>query len=567
MPPKWLVALILVPILAIVALIAVNGPTGPQSAVGFIVPTPPPAGVLVLVNTPSDLEDPGNGTCSLRAAIEATNINGHAFNCDATGSQAGATDGIIFNIGTGTPTINISTSLPTITDKLAIDGHSPGAADKVELHGPGPGTFDITGLWIYGAGAAGSSIRNLVINNFGDGTGIHLDTTTNITIAGNYIGTNSAGTAAVANATGISLATVSAQIGGLNGLTLGGPCTGDCNLISGNGVGISFSSLASGVIEGNFIGTDVTGMSAIGNGDGILPQGSSPTIGGMAAGAGNLISGNKNGINVQKAAPVVQGNLIGTNVSGTGAIPNVTTGILVNLPNAQGSYPFTIGGSAAGAGNVISGNTGAGIELLQADRITIQGNFIGTQLDGTSALPNGNAGVLLSSSTHLNVMGGPDPGQGNIIAFNGSAGVIVGINNYWNEIRGNSIHDNSGKGISLSDDQTHTTSTPAITGVVPVHGTACANCTIDVYSDADGQGKVYEGTVTADGAGNWTFSGSPAGPNVTATATSTTNSTSEFSAPMTLPATPTPIPSPTPSPTTTATPTPTPSPTPTITLT
>jgi len=98
-----------------------------------------------------------------------------------------------------------------------------------------------------------------------------------------------------------------------------------------------------------------------------------------------------------------------------------------------------------------------------------------------------------------------------------------------------------------------------------VMGTACANCTIDIYSDDADEGRVYEGSTTANGIGNWSFSRSLEGPNVTATATDADGNTSEFSAPVAVPdptPTATPTPTPTPSPTPTRSPTATPTPTP-----
>jgi hypothetical protein len=554
--------------LLLLALAALFVVASPARAIICVI-CPPPFGVALVVDTTVYPGVNGDGKCSLDEAINAANGNSNAdassTSCDANASQAGATDGISFTAGV--TTINITSTPPAITTPIAING----GASRVELHGPGTSA---NGLYVTTAASAGSSIRNLVINGFG--MGIYLDHTSGITIAGNYIGTNRAGSAAVPNGQGIYAYYGIAQVGGLNGLTPGGPCAGDCNLISGNtGDGIHIHEFGGGLIEGNFAGTDVTGTSALGNGgSGIHISYDSPvTIGGTASGAGNLTSGNTFGIEVEQSAPVIQGNFIGANVNGNGAIPNTTTGIYVHQGNH--SYPFTIGGLTAGAGNVISGNTHDGVALFTADRVAVYGNLIGTQVDGTTPLPNGGGGVALSSSTHSNVIGGTGAGQANVVAFNGLAGVgVFACCDYYNQVRGNSIHENTGKGIFLADDQNHTTSTPAITGVNPIHGTACANCTIDVYSDADGQGKVYEGTVTADGAGNWTFSGSPAGPNVTATATSASLSTSEFSAPYTLPATPSPTPTSTPTSTATATgsSTPTPSgqtasPTPTTTAT
>lgn len=192
-------------------------------------------------------------------------------------------------------------------------------------------------------------------------------------------------------------------------------------------------------------------------------------------------------------------------LSRTPRLEYISTSIL-NLYNLQKlQFPFAIGGAAAGEGNVISGNTGDGIALISADRVTMQGNFIGTQPDGSSPLPNGGAGVRLYSSTHNNVVGGINPGEGNIVAFNAVNGVVVGINNYYNQIRGNSIHDNTGKGISEPDSQVGHAFLPSITGVNSVNGTACANCTVDVYSDGSDEGRVFEGSTTANGAGNWTY--------------------------------------------------------------
>jgi CSLREA domain-containing protein len=153
-------------ILAIVTLIAVNGPAGPQSAEGFLhPPTPPPAGVNVIVNTTSDLEDPLDGTCSLRAAIYATNTNGHAGNCDAFASLLGATDTITFNIGTGTPVIDIGSTgepLPPITNKLTIDGSNSG----------NPVTISGNGLYQVFYAQADINISNLsIVKGVGHGGG------------------------------------------------------------------------------------------------------------------------------------------------------------------------------------------------------------------------------------------------------------------------------------------------------------------------------------------------------------------------------------------------------------
>jgi len=188
---------------------------------------------------------------------------------------------------------------------------------------------------------------------------------------------------------------------------------------------------------------------------------------------------------------------------------------------------------------------------------TIEGNYIGTNAAGTAALPN-SAGVLIGFAAQNNAIGGTAAGEGNLIAFNTGDGVRVrdaattGI-----AIRGNSIHSNGAKGIDNAFGGNNELAPPVITGFGSVMGTACANCTIDVYSDDEDEGRVYEGSTTADNAGDWTFDGSPEGPYVTATATDAAGNTSEFSAPVEVPeATPTPTPTPTPTATPGATPTP-----------
>jgi hypothetical protein len=123
---------------------------------------------------------------------------------------------------------------------------------------------------------------------------------------------------------------------------------------------------------------------------------------------------------------VIKGNFIGSDVSGTGAIPNTSNGIYVHddMGGSQSPEPFTIGGTEPGAGNLISGNAGPGVLLKQADQITVYGNSIGTRLDGTTPLPNAGAGVLVYWASN-NIVGGTVAGQGNTIAFNGADGVRV----------------------------------------------------------------------------------------------------------------------------------------------
>jgi hypothetical protein len=174
-------------------------------------------------------------------------------------------------------------------------------------------------------------------------------------------------------------------------------------------------------------------------------------LGGSAAGDGNIISGNADdGIYFATAGAtgnLVQGNYIGLDVSGTLARGNAQDGI--DLDN--GAVGNTIGGTAAGTGNVISANTHG---ILISDPLTntanyIEGNYIGTDAAGTGARGNTQEGVLIVDALNQ-VIGGTAPGAGNTIAFNGADGIaITALSAAGNSILGNAIHSNGGLGIDL----------------------------------------------------------------------------------------------------------------------
>ncbi|UCH87595.1 MAG: right-handed parallel beta-helix repeat-containing protein [Dehalococcoidia bacterium] len=233
-------------------------------------------------------------------------------------------------------------------------------------------------------------------------------------------------------------------------------------------------------------------------------------------------------------------------------IYNCRTGVTVK----DGAHYNTIGGSSPGEGNVISGNGGSGVSIIGSgtNGNVVMGNLIGTDASGTAAMGNGHYGVVIEDGPENNTIGGTGSGEGNIIAFNQWHGVgVYDSDTTGNTIRGNSIHSNGDMGIRTSEGGNEGLAWPAITGFTPVAGTACPNCIIDIYSDEEDEGRVYEGSTTADGDGNWSFPGSPQGPNVTATATDSFGNTSEFSDPVPVPEA-TPTPSPTPTPTVTPTP-------------
>jgi hypothetical protein len=256
----------------------------------------------------------------------------------------------------------------------------------------------------------------------------------------------------------------------------------------------------------------------------------------------------------------IEGNFIGTNASGTAAVPN-HDGIRFNV----GSH--TIGGTSPAARNVISGNTANGILLDSGPQVNVQGNYIGTNAAGTGGVPNGANGILMNFSNN-DTIGGTAAGAGNLIAFNGGSGVFVGSNStvFSSSILSNSIHSNGGLGIDLepvgvtpndgcdadtgpnnlenfpvltaaTNDGTNTTiqGTLNSTANKQFHIQFFANAACDASGNGEGQNLVGETNVTTDGSCNATFqfvapSANVIGSIITATATDPGNSTSEFSA-------------------------------------
>ncbi|HEX9004445.1 MAG TPA: right-handed parallel beta-helix repeat-containing protein, partial [Blastocatellia bacterium] len=241
-------------------------------------------------------------------------------------------------------------------------------------------------------------------------------------VLGNIIGLKADGSAALGNRHGLF-------IDGAPANSIGGTAAGARNVISGNTqIGVFINGSATNQILGNFIGTNVAGTAALPNAIGIsISQAPNNTIGGTAAGAGNVISGNtQHGLQIIGAASIgnlVQGNFIGVNANATAALGNGNTGVLLN-----NSVSNTIGGLTAAARNIISGNVGDGIAIVGSATTgnLVQGNHIGTDPAGTSAIGNGVAGVLITSGAFANTIGGTVPGARNLISGNNS-GVELGM--------------------------------------------------------------------------------------------------------------------------------------------
>ncbi len=239
------------------------------------------------------------------------------------------------------------------------------------------------------------------------------------------------------------------------------------------------------VVAGNYLGVDVTGTLARPNFDsGIIIGGNNNLIGGAAASDRNVISGNDDqGINMAGHATnayqnTVQGNYIGTNASGTAALPNRLNGIYIrNMNNVIGGTANTTpSGPCTGVCNLISGNGQDGILIfdqianagVEADNNTIQGNFIGTNVNGTAAIPNGQSGIHLQIDTKFNLIGGASANARNLISGNGQQGIEINgdVETRTNTVQGNYIGTNAAgtaaipngqHGIYLSADTTANT--------------------------------------------------------------------------------------------------------------
>ena len=133
------------------------------------------------------------------------------------------------------------------------------------------------------------------------------------------------------------------------------------------------------------------------------------TIGGSAAGAGNLISGNlQHGLGIYNSGTtnnVVQGNRIGTNAAGTAALGNGFNNAYAGVTIQSGATNNLIGGPTAAAGNLISGNQNDGVGVFAANSNTIENNFIGTDVTGTFAIANGGPAWLSSAGRAITLCG------------------------------------------------------------------------------------------------------------------------------------------------------------------
>ena len=211
--------------------------------------------------------------------------------------------------------------------------------------------------------------------------------------------------------------------------TIGGTSASDRNVLSGNGTaGVLYylAAASNNKILGNYVGTDCTGSKAVANHNGIQINGATNvTVGGTAAGSRNIISGNTRD-GVLMVTGGTHDNTVQGNYIGTNAGGNA------KIPNkwygVEISQPHNlVGGTVTGARNVISGNGMDGVVfyLLTGNNNRCEGNFLGTDASGTRDLGNTGAGACATNGANNNVIGGSTSASRNIIAGNDLCGVGI----------------------------------------------------------------------------------------------------------------------------------------------
>ncbi|MFA6027419.1 MAG: Ig-like domain-containing protein [Patescibacteria group bacterium] len=324
-----------------------------------------------------------------------------------------------------------------------------------------------------GDGVSDDLERNIISGNTtATGYGVYINLSSNsTTVAGNYIGLNAAGTAAIANDSGLVIVSSSSNTVGTNGDGVSDDL--EKNVISGNTAGYGIymvTSSNSNTVAGNYVGTNPAGDAAIPNAYGVYMGGASNSniVGNNSDGVSddlerNIISGNNGtygGVSISgSSSNIVAGNYIGTNAAGTAAIANAN-GVYI-FSASQSNIIGTNGDGTADATerNVISGNTSYGVYILNANSNSnrIAGNYIGTNAAGTAAVANGHSGVVISASAQSNIVGTngdgvADAAEQNIISGNTNYGVyIVNANTYYNRVAGNYIGLNAAGDTAISN--------------------------------------------------------------------------------------------------------------------
>jgi hypothetical protein len=483
------------------------------------------------VTTTADTADviPGDGICAdtvgqctFRGALEESN------------ALVGL-DVVNFDIlPAGPHTLFPAYGYPGLMEGITIDGTTqPGYAGVpiIEIDGAVQSSAVSAPIALQ---APHNIIKGLVVNNFQtsySGPGILIDGGNYSVIKNCYIGTDLTGTIAKPNNEGIFIDMA-------HHVTIGGPNVSDRNILSGNTFqGIDINNGDYITIEGNYIGLNSAGNVAVPNNQMLLTGGVS-IFGGHNIVKKNTISGNNGyGLNILGGYNIVENNYIGTNPTGTSAIPNTSHGVSMTtasvwyLPHLN-EYN-TIGGNVISKRNIIAGNGGNGIHMDRWESYpinaygqdisnnTIQNNYIGVGFNGTQSIPNQGHGIYINAADKNiftkntianNIYNGiavnfgtavfatRDQFTKNSIYNNGQLGIDLSINNSTaNDTLDTDVGPNMLQNNPFLKSATHVGNTTKVTGTF----NAMTNrpFLIELYSSPNnvpGQGKNYVGTFTVN---------------------------------------------------------------------
>ena len=421
-----------------------------------------------------------------KGAIRLQGGTGNTVQCNYLGTNAAGTAAAVpgTNLGVGVEVEHSSNNTiggTTAEARNVISGNGAGirldgssAGNKIQGNYIGTnaaGTAAVgnyyEGVYLNGTsnndvGGAAAGAGNVISGN--RQSGVAVNGASGNKIEGNLIGTDKTGSADLGNGSaGVVLGA------GSTGTTIGGTSAAARNIISGNGgAGVNIAGgvapTTGNTVQGNHIGTTADGKLALENDRGgvVIASASNNLIGGSSGGARNVIAGNRRAgvtiANTTSTANRVQGNYIGLNADGA-PLAN-TFGVQI----WSGANQNLIGGETSGTGNVISGNTEDGIEIVGvpptgegAPTLThsnsIAGNRIGTNAAGTAAVANGGHGVEIQQYGMNNVVGSSIPGWGNLIGGNTGSGVRVqGASSTGNSIWHNWIGIGTDLGTDLGND-------------------------------------------------------------------------------------------------------------------
>ena len=522
---------------------------------------------IVVDSTADDADaNPGNGacatiqgTCTLRAAIQEANLHPGA-------------DTIAFNIpGTGVKTITLGAALPTVGDTTGpttIDGYTqPGSSPNtdplasnakimVQITSPGSYSDNVYGLRLT---SAGNVVRGLALFKLNSAVVLYGRGAHHNTIAGNFVGTDAAGNFAYPTIRTYGDGVMMEN--GANNNSVGGTSPADRNVVSGNarrGVVMKGAGTSYNRVINNIVGLGPAGNKRLANirhGIDVNTGSTNNRIGGTQPGERNVVSGNTDdGIEVSHGTDrytitdnQVVGNFVGTDLTGENNpayARNDKWGVLV-----EDRVRRTVVANNVVANNGLGPDYG-GVRVGEDSAGTVvRDNHIGISLNGKS-MPNDSHGVQIDG---IGPTSSDNRVANNVIANNRLTGIrVIGANSDRNTITRNSIFDNGTLGVDLAplgqpnpNDASDADSGPNEQLNFPVlqaatsqqaTGTACANCTVEVFladggAGAYGEGKTFVGSSVAGADGRFVvmLSGVAAGNYLTATATDPAGNTSEFS--------------------------------------